>query len=370
MITLDDYIADFGEEPGYLDFARFGPIGSAVRSEGLAQGAMLEHARFGTIAALDEQDERFRVATAAVTGFRADQVVFQPSRRLALLHATFGLTGVLALTDHSRFTIPAARASDALGVLRPHWLAPDHGRVTPSDLRDLDSSVTAVAVTLVDPRTGYTVDLEGIRQVIGDRLLIVDAHQGFGVVDAPLDLADVVVSGGHAWLRSGPGTGFMALSDRAVDELTPVFTDALDDAVDVSFEEPLTPDRTAAAYRGGHPDPVAQARMAAALERLAEVGVSAVQARVAEVVSAIIDLADEFALPVVSPRDEAERAGIVVFEPQPEQVTTLVASLHNHGVTATAHTSMVRVSPHVSTDQDTLGMLRDSMVSFSTAITH
>ena len=79
-------------------------------------------------------------------------------------------------------------------------------------------------MSLVDFRTGYLADLEGIRQVIGDRLLIVDAMQGFGVVDAPYELADVVVSGGQKWARAGWGTGFLALSDRALEHLTPVLS--------------------------------------------------------------------------------------------------------------------------------------------------
>ena len=77
----------------------------------------------------------------------------------------------------------------------PLWLETDHGRVTPGT-RSASSStptIAAVAVSLVDSRTGYLADLDGIRQVIGDRLLIVDAIQGFGVVDAPYELADVVV---------------------------------------------------------------------------------------------------------------------------------------------------------------------------------
>ncbi len=39
-------------------------------------------------------------------------------------------------------------------------------------------------VSLVDFRTGYRADLAALRDVIGDRLLIVDAIQGFGAVDA------------------------------------------------------------------------------------------------------------------------------------------------------------------------------------------
>ena len=79
-------------------------------------------------------------------------------------------------------------------------------------------------MSLVDSRTGYLCDIEGIRQVIGDRLLIVDAIQGFGVVDAPWEVADVVLSGGQKWCRAGWGTGFMALSARPLERLTPVFS--------------------------------------------------------------------------------------------------------------------------------------------------
>src|SRR5690606_25456508 len=88
----------------------------------------------------------------------------------------------------------------------------------------LTSDVTAVAVSLVDHRTGFLTDLEGVRQVIGDRLLIVDAVQGIGLVDAALGVADVVACGGQKWLRAGRGTGFLALSDRAVETLDPVLS--------------------------------------------------------------------------------------------------------------------------------------------------
>ena len=167
-----------------------------------------------------------RAAVAALTGFRADQVVFQPNTSQGLMHAMFGITGGVALSpaEFPSLTFAATRAAQALGVLaaglarRP---SPAASRRAASADQDLPASVVAVAVSLVDFRTGYLADLEGIRQVIGDRLLIVDATQGFGVVDAPYQLADVVVAGGQKWPRAGWGTGFLALSDRALDHLTP-----------------------------------------------------------------------------------------------------------------------------------------------------
>ena len=119
-----------------------------------------------------------------------------------------------------------------------------------------------------------------------------------------------------------------------------------------------------------NPDPIAQVRFAAAMEELADVGVPEVNARLAENVSRVIELADEFAIPVGSSRDERERAGIIVLEPEPEHVTVLSASLHNHGVTTTTRLGTVRLSVHAVLSEDTVEMLRGAFVSFNTAATY
>ena len=90
-------------------------------------------------------------------------------------------------------------------------------------------------------------------------------------------------------------------------------------------------------------------------------------ARLAEKVSAVLDVADEFAIPIVSPRAENQRAGIVVLEPDADHLTVLAAALHNHGVTATMRDGTVRLSAHVSTDADSLSLLRSALLSFATA---
>jgi selenocysteine lyase/cysteine desulfurase len=377
-LALEEYIGTFSEEPGYFDFARLGPIGSTVEAEQHAQTRLQATARFGTLDSLQEQDARVRAAVAAVVGSRPDQIVFQPNTSQGLMHALFGVTGgvAMSLAEFPSLTFAATRAAEALGVVEPLWLETDHGRVTPGNLRDqLTSSIEAVVVSLVDFRTGYLVDLEGIRQVIGDRLLIVDAIQGFGVVDAPYELADVVVSGGQKWVRAGWGTGFLSLSDRAAERLTPVFSgfNASANAEGESewtmpVDEVRPPAPGAAALQISNPDPMAQARFAAALEEIAAVGVPQINSVIAEKVSRVIDLADEYAIPVASARDESERAGIVVLEPAADQLTVLTASLFNHGVTATSRGGQVRVSAHVSTNDDSFEMLRGSFVSFATAI--
>ena len=282
----------------------------------------------------------------------------------------FGLNGAVLLSggEFPSLTFAAARAAEALHAVQPVWLETEHGRVTPGTIRDqLSNSVTAVAVSLVDSRTGYVADIDGIRQVIGDRLLIVDAVQGFGVVDAPYEVADVVAVGAEKWLRAGWGAAFLALSDRAIEHLIPVWSGHTGAGVVDPFDEVLPPERGANAFTVARADSVAQARLSAALEDVASVGVDVIEATVADRVDRIIDLADEYAISVASARETPERAGIVVLEPPQERLTLLTASLFNHGVTATTRASTVRLSAHVSLGDETLEMLRGAFTSYATA---
>ena len=219
-----------------------------------------------------------------------------------------------------------------------------------------------MAVSLVDPRTGFVADLEAIRGVIGDRLLIVDAIQGFGVVDARYDVAD----GGQKWLRAGWGTGFLALGDRAREILEPVLSGFTGTAEREPWDDVPEPAAGASAFTISNPDLLALSRLAASVEEIDATGVPVIAAAIAERAAQVIDIADEFAVPVISPRTESDRAGIVVLEPDAEQLGALEASFHNHGVTVTIRQGRVRVSVHAGTTAETLGLLRDALISAST----
>lgn len=372
MTTIEEFAAGFREEPGYLDYGRVGPLSQTVLAETAGQNEILSRGRYGSIERMRAEDLRVREAVAALAGFAADQIVFQPNTSTGLMHAMFGLTGGEVLLSKGEFpsiTYAAVRAAQAMHVVTPTWLETDHGRVTPGQLREqVGPNTTAVAVSLVDSRTGYLADIDGIRQVIGDRLLIVDAIQGFGVVDVPYEVADVVVAGGQKWARAGWGTGFLAVSERALDHLTPVMSGFTGTDATEMFDEVAEPSPRARAFSISNPDCVAQARFAAALEEIASVGVGEINAAVSDNVERVLELADEYAIPVGSSRTAAERAGMVVLEPAAQHLTALSASLHNHGITSTIRPSNVRLSVHAGTTVDTFEMLRAAFVSYGSAI--
>ncbi|RPE76643.1 selenocysteine lyase/cysteine desulfurase [Curtobacterium sp. PhB137] len=367
-MNIDEYAAGFSEDPGYLDHAAFGPVQTAVLEEQRVLGTIQAHMRFGAMETLDEQDARVRTVAARLVGRREDQVVSQTATTPGLLHTAFGLTGGVLVSADEYPSLPLALASAASatgGRVQPVVIESGAGWMTPSLVQErLTDDVTAVAVSLVDWRTGYLADLAGIREVIGDRLLILDAIQGFGVVDAPYEIADVVATGGQKWLHAGWGTGFTAFSDRALNRLRPALSGPHGTTgwpVDVPAVHP-----GAAGYQMTRIDPIAQARLAVSLDRLTAVGVAAVQERVTERVERVFAIADEFGLEVESSRDPRERAGIVVLRPAEGRLTALSAALHNHGVTATTRLGVARVSVFASTTDETLDMFRDACVSYAT----
>src|SRR4029079_2412870 len=48
--TVEEYARGFGEEPGYLDYGRVGPLSATVRAEAIGQYEILSKARERTLA--------------------------------------------------------------------------------------------------------------------------------------------------------------------------------------------------------------------------------------------------------------------------------------------------------------------------------
>ncbi len=359
---LEPYIDSFDAAPGYLDWASFGPLSPSVRAELNGDAELLGSGRRSSIDLVSERVDEARGLLARMLGAAADEVVLQPSTTHGLAAAMFGLEGtvIVGAQDYPSARVSAHRAAAARGVLTVRELSPWDGIVTVDDVVEaLTDDVTAVALSLVDFRTGALLDLAAIREAIGDRLLILDAIQGFGVVDAPWDAADVVTGNGYKWLRAGRGAGFARFSARACERIAPVLS-----GVSGMAGDPLTlgiPDTLpgAAAYSMSPTDPLAASRLATALREIEDAGVAAVAAEVRARARDVMNLADRYEVPVLTPR--AEHAGIVTLEPVPQDAAALAAALANHGVTVTARGTTIRVAVHAGTGADSLLLLGDAL---------
>ncbi|WP_166998072.1 aminotransferase class V-fold PLP-dependent enzyme [Paramicrobacterium fandaimingii] len=368
MTTLEQFRDTFLEEPGYLNYASIGPVSATVRDELRAEYDSLTRMRFGAGDRTRTHDDRLADAVSAMTGHSGANIIAQPNTSTGLLRVLFGLSGHILMSRDEFPSLPVAavRAQGALDRLSITWIDGADGRVSPDVLTQaLNDDITAVAVTLVDARTGYRADLSAIRDVIGDRLLIVDAIQGAGVIDADYAAADVVATGGQKWLRAGWGTGFLSFSDHALERLDPVISGYTGTA---EYEPWGTvPDAargSASAFTVAGPDYVAEARLSAAIEEITALGIPQVEAAVLDRADEVIAMLDAADLPLVSPRKRDEQSGIVVVRPAEGRLGALGAALHNTGLTTTARQGTVRFSVHAGTIDSTFRMLKQALLVY------
>lgn len=368
MTTIDLFRDTFLEEPGYLNYASIGPVSATVRDELRAEYDALTRMRFGAGERTRAHDDRLADAVSVMTGHSSANIIAQPNTSTGLLRVLFGLTGHILMSRDEFPSLPVAavRAQSALDRLSITWIDGADGRVSPDVLTQaLNADITAVAVTLVDARTGYRADLSAIRDVIGDRLLIVDAIQGAGVIDADYSSADVVVTGGQKWLRAGWGTGYLSFSDRALERLDPVISGYTGTAE----YEPwgAVPDAvrgSAAAFTVAGPDYIAEAALASAIEEVTSVGIGQIEAAVLDRADEVIEMLDAVGLPIISSRKRNEQSGIVVVRPAEGSLGSLGAALHNTGLTTTSRQGTIRFSIHAGTIDSTLRMLKQALLVY------
>ncbi|MEU1538307.1 aminotransferase class V-fold PLP-dependent enzyme [Actinacidiphila glaucinigra] len=361
---LTGYAEHFGEPEGYLDFARYGPPSRGVLDATAAALAASAEADHTTVNDLMRAEPRARAAAARLAGTDTGHVALLPNASTGIFHAAFGVPGGAVLVPSADFPAnhyPWRRAA-ALGRAVPRWL---DGAPTPDAVRGaLTDEVVAVSVSAVDFRTGYRADLAALREVIGDRLLVVDAMQAFGVVELPWQAADVVVAGGQKWLRASWATGFAALSDRALERLEPTltgWTGVEDVAVFDDTEHSVAPD--ALRWSITNLSPVTAAAFAAALELVESVGVAAIEGHVARRVDELIEVVRSAGGQVLSPVARAVRAGIVSFAVPDVDPAQVAKALHEHGVTPSVRADSVRLSAHASTTAGAVERVRAALAS-------
>lgn len=360
MNELEPLIDSFDASRGYLDWARFGPLSPSVRAEMNADSELLGTGRSSGIDLVGARVGEARELVARLLGVPNDEVVLQPSTTNGLLHAMFGLEGTVVVPrqDFPAIRVSAHRAAQARGVLTVREIDPPDGIVTTDAIvQALTDDVSAVALSAVDYRTGALIDLAAVREAIGDRLLIIDAMQAFGVVDVDWSAADVIVGNGYKWLRAGRGTGFARFSPEARSRISPVLSGISGMVGDAtSLGAPVALDG-AAAYSVAPSDPLAASRLAASLRELEGAGITAIADSVRARAQDVMALADQYEVPVLTPRDA--HAGIVTLVPG--DAPALAAALANHGVTVTARGATIRVSAHVGTGADSLLLLGDAL---------
>lgn len=363
------YQASFSEAPGYLNFASFGPPSTAVRDHVAHLLQTAGAAETGAGATLEGEEIRAREAFSRLSGFPLEQVGLTGSTSLGLFQAAFGLAAGTVLVGAGEFpsNIYPWLRTGAAGRARVELMGEPGTRMTPDVVaRHLTDDTVAVSVSAVDFRTGYRADLAGIRDVIGpDRLLVVDGIQAFGVADLAWTLADVLIAGAQKWVRAGWGVAGIAMSPQGLERIEPLLTGwtGVADARRYDGEE-HAPLPGAGRFSISNLSPYATGAFAEALELIERVGVPAIEGIIATHAGALIDRLDAAGVPVLSPREREDRAGIVVAG-LPGRAAEAQAALTAADISATVHGSdRVRFSVHATTRSEVFGEAAGILAEF------
>lgn len=358
MALAQSFLDHFDEPFGYMDFASIGAMSIPARA-GLGEMAeAMSGSRGRLVPLVMDRVETVCGLGARLVGVPPGQVTIVPSTSAGLFAVAFGLAGGSVVVPETEFPAnlyPWVRAAEA-GRIDLRTFPVPGGRLT-ADLvaRATDARTAAVALSYVDYRTGYRCDLSAIREAAGPALLVVDAVQGLGALRFCMEDVDVMVAGGHKWLRAGGGAGLLAVSERALERLRPALTGWLGvvDPFDTTAPLPHPPLEGADRFVMGSSGFTAVAALSESLRVLQTVSMEDVEAAVIARSRAVEEEARRAGARVLSPwRADDERSGIVSFRPAAESSADAAARLAAEGFWVTERDGMLRVAPHASTHPD------------------
>ena len=190
--------------------------------EAAAETADREEAVYTSIAALIGAEAR-QIATIENATRAWDMAVygfpFQPGDRVLTARAEYASNVIALLQLRDRFGIEIVLVEDD-----------EHGQISLDHLEaELGRGAAMVALTHIPTNGGLVNPAEAVGALCAEHevFFVLDACQSVGQV--PVDVAvlgcDVLAATGRKYLRGPRGTGFLYVSDRALDRIVPPFLD-------------------------------------------------------------------------------------------------------------------------------------------------
>ncbi|KKZ73143.1 class V aminotransferase [Streptomyces showdoensis] len=366
---------DSDPAPGYLDYARVGPLAPgavAALDDAVALARRSGPAELDRLFALSDAA---RASAARLLDARPHEIALVPSTSNGLFTAAAALRGpgtVLVPRDEFPANVYpwirfAGRGGPDVRLVEPDGPL----RISPDLLRrHLTPEVTALTVSAVDSLTGHVAPLAALKEVLGpDRLLIVDAIQGLGAVPLETDAADVLVSGGQKWLRAGWGAALLLIRDRCAERLVPGLGGWAGVTDPFAARHPAPPLPGAAAHLATNPDFPAAAALGAAIDDLLDRGgPAAVGTRIRTTLAELLDRARGAGAEVLlDGLGEGERAGIGTFRLPGHDPAAVHQALEAAGVITTRRGAWIRLSPHVGTSSTATELFADALDALGAA---
>jgi cysteine desulfurase/selenocysteine lyase len=242
-------------------------------------------------------------------------------------------------------------------------------RILIDDVREaMDDRTRVLAVSHVEFATGFRNDLDSLGTLCRGRgvALFVDAIQGLGphTLDVSKTPVDFAAADSHKWLLGPEGAGFMFVRREWIDRLRPIgvgWNSVVGSFAAGGLDFTLKPD--ARRWEGGSWNMPGLVGFAASMSLLREIGPEALSARLLERAEATRAVVAEAGWRLVGPSRPEERSAIVTAAADGVDPDAAVATLRARKVVASCRRGRLRLSPHIYTDAEDLGRLRDALIA-------
>ena len=356
------------EPRAYLSHAAISPPSTLVRAA--IDGVYAAYAERGVRAfgQFAEQRDALRVQLGRLIAAPASAIGFVPNTTRGVTDVALCLPwreGDRVIVSRGEFpanVTPWQRAAALFGLhidVLPQPSAADACARWLDELKRVLPGARLLAVSAVQFQTGLMMPLAQIGELCAahDVELFVDAVQACGV--APIDVGEMGIDylscGGHKWLMSVEGLGFLFVEPERAKALKPHVAGWLshEDALDFLFEgeghlrmdKPIR--RDVRMVEGGILNAIGAAAMGASVGALLELGVDAIFAHVSAYLDALEQRLVALGYGSVRSSEPLLRSGILSLTPPPGvDMIALHAAIDPSQVCCTPPEGLLRLAPH------------------------
>ena len=341
----------------YMNHAGVAPLSKRVMAAmiGFVQDATVNGAV--NVDSWMETAEICRSAAARLINADASEIAFMKNTTQGILLAANGIDwkeGDNVVTTAVEFpanVYPWWSLKERFGV--ETRMVPEHdGRINLDDLAAfIDNRTRVVTISHVEFASGFRNDLKAIGEICRERDIwfVVDAIQSLGVIEVDVKSCDIdiLAADGHKWLLAPEGAAIFYCAKDKLDRLINTnvgWSSVINPREFLDYDLTQKPDATR--FEEGSYNTTGLYGLNAAIDLLCEVGISTIEGRVLELTSKLIKGLEDKGYRVTTPKDDAERAGIVIFESETRTPMDIVERLQDNNIVTADRGSGVRVSPH------------------------
>jgi len=331
----------------YLDHAAGGPIPRPVLEE--IQKFQKENAEGADFYWLDWMKRRddARQTVADFIGASPEEIAFttSTSHGMNLVAELLANEGKVSLNE-SEF--PSSTVPWLWRKANVNWVS-----TKGTELCSVPSDTKTIVTSFVQYGTGYKQDIEALGKAKGDRYLVVNATQGFGVL--PIDVkkwnADFICTNSYKWMMAGYGGGVLYIRKPLIEEATTTEKFRPQGAgwrsmvgCDLMQNKNLEMKKAGERYEWGCPNFAAMFGFAAAIRYFNQIGMDKIERRVMELTDFLILQLNRRCLQIISSLEPECRSGIIVFKV--ENPVLVWKKLLEQNIYVSPRGGGIRVAPH------------------------